>query len=144
MHVAGKVEIGGRLDASAKEKDDAASSASGGGIWVTAGGRITILPGAVLKARGGYRCTGAGAPGGGGRIAFCASATDALVEAMAEDGIYHGPGKERNHVVDKTGFLATRPGVTIDVDNGESWGGNYEGSFRFVDATTIGLMLIVR
>lgn len=144
MHVAGKVEIRGRLDASAKENDDSVSSASGGGIWVTAGGRISILSGAVLKARGGYRCTGAGSPGGGGRIAFCASATDALVEAMAEDGIYHGPGKERNHVVDKTGFLATRPGVTIDVDNGEDWGGDYEGSFRFVDGQSIGLTLIVR
>ena len=66
IHAAGKVEIAGRLDASARESDTSESSASGGGIWVTAGGRMTVLPGAVLKARGGYRCTGAGGPGGGG------------------------------------------------------------------------------
>ena len=81
---------------------------------------------------------------GGGRIALAQVVTSAQIAAMAADGAYHGPGKERNHVVDKTGFLATRPGVTIDVDNGESWGGNYEGSFRFVNAETIGLTIIVR
>lgn len=144
IHAAGKVEIAGRLDASARESDTSASSASGGGIWVTAGGRMTVLPGAVLKARGGYRCTGAGGPGGGGRIALAQMLSSAQLAAMMADEQYHGPGKANTHVFEEEVFKASHPGVGIDVLGGEDSAGEQKGSFRFVDGQSIGLMLIVR
>ena len=144
IHAAGKVEIAGRLDASARESDTSESSASGGGIWVTAGGRMTVLPGAVLKARGGYRCTGAGGPGGGGRIALAQMLSSAQLAAMMADEQYHGPGKANKHVFEEEVFKASHPGVGIDVLGGEDSAGEQKGSFRFVDGQSIGLMLIVR
>lgn len=102
------------------------------------------MPGAVLKARGGYRCTGAGGPGGGGRIALAQMLSSAQLAAMMADEQYHGPGKANKHVFEEEVFKASHPGVGIDVLGGEDSAGEQKGSFRFVDGQSISLTLIVR
>lgn len=142
IHATGNVFLDGLLDASATAKSTDASSASGGGVWVTAGGRMTVSPGARLLARGGYRCTGAGKPGGGGRIALAQMVTQAQIAAMAADGAYHGPGKEKRHVFDDEAYLADRPDVTIDVNGGEAYAVG-KGTFRFIDGRSDGLVILI-
>lgn len=145
VHAEGAVTLAGMLDASARAKPDDASSASGGGVWVTAGGDMAVTATAVLKARGGKRCTGAGVPGGGGRIALARMLPAEKVAAMAADGVYHGPGSVQKHVCEVEAFLLRYPGVDIDVKCGESgMSEECDGTFRFIDARQKGLMIIAR
>lgn len=144
VHAEGKVRLEGELDASAHVLTNGASSASGGGIWVTAGGKMAVLPGAALKARGGYQCTKAASSGGGGRIALAQMLSTSQLAAMMADDAYHGPGKASRHVFDDGAFLETHPGVFIDLLAGDGSSGDGRGTFRFVDATKIGIVIIVR
>ena len=144
VHAKGRADLAGRLDAAATASDTGASSASGGGVWVTAEKRISVRPGATLKARGGYKCTGVGVAGGGGRIALIQFATPAMVARMAETGEYAGPGNASRHVLDKDAFLEQNPGVAVDVLGGGGLGAPNEGTLRFIDAEIAKLLIIVR
>ena len=142
IHVGKSATIAGTLDARPKAKDSDASSASGGGIWVTAGRRLLIEPGAVLTARGGKRCTGVGAPGGGGRVALGRGLSPAMVDELSRTGgIMAWKDVTRRDI--SAVFLDTHPD-TVKVDSGEDNGGVYKGTFRFLDGRNNGACLIVR
>ncbi len=142
IHVAGKATIAGRLDASARDNDITPSSASGGGLWLTTGGKLTVEPGAIIKARGGYKITGVGLAGGGGRIALGDYMSADMVAELAQTGAIAGWDMARR---DKSAlFLAEHPDVTVDVKGGENQVGVYEGTFRVLSGKTAGTLLILR
>ena len=83
--------------------------------------------------------------GGGGRLALGSRVGFALARKMAESGVYEGPGRSKNHVFGLDEFLVRHPGVAVDLSDGRgNQTGEHAGTFRYVDATPSGLMLIVR
>ena len=121
-------------------------SSSGGGIWVTCGRRLEVLPTAVFKAQGGVRCTGAGSPGGGGRIALVWPVVEADVQELAETGEI-ARWREMAQRDETAKFLAEHPDVTVNVECGEPDkfpNDIYRGTFRVLNAVRYGLMIQVR
>ena len=69
----------------------------------------------------------------------------ALARKMAESGVYEGSGRAKNHVFGLDEFLVRYPDVAVDLADGRGkQTGEHAGTFRYVDATPSGLMLIVR
>lgn len=142
IHASQAATIAGSLDASANASDTYASSCSGGGIWVTSGGRLKVDAGALLKARGGYKITGVGVPGGGGRIALGAHIADAHIAALAATGDPLAAPRLQERSAE---FLTENPSVTVNVASGS---GNtsepYVGTFVFLEGAQRALFLILR
>ena len=129
---AGEMTVAGTLNARAAETDSTQSSSSGGGIWLTSRTRPVFAAGASLLARGGNRCTGVGAEGGGGRIAIGIGLTGAQVEEFAATGTLAGRSVAKRVVTDA--FLSENSGVTVNVGDGRGNAtGIYAGTFRVLD-----------
>ena len=119
---------------------------SGGGIWLTAES-LEFATGATLTARGGD--SSYSSVGGGGRIAIGQKLTERAYASLVTTGRY--PVQEKRHVLGLDRFEQEFPGVVVDVQSGEFVGGagwqrrdEEQGTFRFVDGTVPGLVLLVR
>ncbi len=143
IHADSRTRIEGTLNASAKAKDTDASSCSGGGIWVTSGGKVNISTNALIKARGGYEITGAGnAYGGGGRIAFTSHVSREQVAAMASGAV---PMPKLHDFTEE--FLAAHTNVNVQCGNISELTGDLSennGTVRYLDTFGKGFFLILR
>lgn len=140
---ADEMAIAGTVNASATSGDSDVSSSSGGGIWLTSRSRPVFAAGALLKARGGYRCTAAGAEGGGGRIAIGIGLTAAQVDELAATGTLARRPVERRLATDA--FLADNPEVTVNVRDGKGVDtGIYAGTFHVLDFIPKSTLMRVR
>ncbi len=119
------------------------SSSSGGGIWITASRKMTIAPSAKLLAKGGSKVTTVGREGGGGRIALGLKLTDNQLVSLAATGEL--PEHEPAKIYESEEFLERFPGVAIDVSPGDPWDAPEGfGTFRFLDSTKNGTVLLLR
>ena len=123
--------VAGSLNARAAETDSTASASSGGGIWITSLRKPVFSPGASLSVKGGYRCTGVGMPGAGGRIAIGIGLTNAQIAEMAATGVLAGRNMEKYLVTDA--FTADNPGVSVNVAAGEAIYAPSIGTFHVLD-----------
>ncbi len=130
-----KIAVAGTLVA------NGGASSSGGGIWLTSRSVPAFAAGASLSARGGDRCTGAGAPGGGGRIAICMGLTDAQIAEMAATGVVAGRNMEKYLVTEA--FSAANPDVSVDVAAGEGFASGL-GTFHVLDMRQAATFLLLR
>ena len=136
---AGVVSLAGTLNADAAATTSTASSASGGGIFVTASGAMDIAASASFLARGGYRCTGLGQPGGGGRIALWRHLSAADLATLVGTGTMRRVARR-----DRTdAFLAVYPDMA-KVVGGENLSGDNAGTFRFCDGRRPGIVIVFR
>ena len=143
VHAAGDMTLNGLFDADCYSRTY--NNSSGGGIWLTAGGRIKVGEKAVFRARGGTGATTG--IGGGGRISVCQFISPAQADRMALDGEYHGVGKAAKHVFGRDEFRAVfgLPETAVDLSDGKNNEAEpYGGSFTYIDGTPSGLMLIVK
>ena len=137
------MSVAGTLNANAVSGDTDASSSSGGGIWLTSRSRPFFAAGTTLKARGGYRCTGAGTEGGGGRIAIGIGLSNAQIDELAATGTLAGIPMEKRLVTDA--FLAANPEVTVNVQDGRGLAtGVHAGTFRVLDLMPKATLLMMR
>ncbi len=146
IHADSRTRIEGTFNASARAKDTDASSCSGGGIWVTSGGKVNISTNAILKARGGYEITGAGnAYGGGGRIAFTSHVSREQVAAMAETGSLPKTMARLHDFTEE--FLAAHTNVNVQCGNISELTGDLSennGTVRYLDIFGKGFFMILR
>ena len=135
------MEIAGTVDASAAPTPTKGSSSSGGGIWLVSRFEPKVAETASLRVRGGYKCTGAGKAGGGGRAAIGIRLSDAQLRSLVRTGTM-----ERVEKFDATAaWLAAHPLVSVDLADGEGeTTGVHAGTFRVLDATPRGTTLILR
>ena len=135
------MEIAGTVDANAATTATTASSSSGGGIWLVSRFAPKFAETASLRVRGGYKCTGAGKAGGGGRAAIGIRLSDAQLRSLVRTGTMDSVAK-----FDATAaWLAAHPLVSVDLADGEGeTTGVHAGTFRVLDATPRGTTLILR
>lgn len=135
------MEIAGTIDANAAPTATTASSSSGGGIWLVSRFAPKFSDTASLRVRGGYRCTGAGKAGGGGRAAIGIRLSDEQLRSLVGTGTM-----DRVEMFDATAdWLAAHPLVSVDLADGEGeTAGEHAGTFRVLDATLRGTTLIIR
>ena len=130
-----KIAVAGTLVA------NGGASSSGGGIWLTSRSVPVFAAGASLRARGGDRCTGAGSPGGGGRIAICMGLTDAQITEMAATGVVAGRNMEKYLLTEA--FSAANPDVSVNVAAGEGIASGI-GTFHVLDMRQAATFLMLK
>lgn len=135
------MEIAGTVDANAATTATTSSSSSGGGIWLVSRFAPKFAETASLRVRGGYKCTGAGKAGGGGRAAIGIRLSDAQLRSLVSTGTMDSVAK-----FDATAaWRAAHPLVSVDLADGEGeTTGVHAGTFRVLDATPRGTTLILR
>lgn len=140
---AGRMVVNGTINASAGPKKSI-PGAAGGGVWLTASGRLTVGPAAKILAKGvagGYE-----SHGGGGRIALGSHLSDVQVAALAAgepDVLPDNCAKVTVYEGTNTQFAVDFPGATASVDAGAKYEGG-EGTVRYLKGLEPGLMLIMR
>ena len=113
---AGRVELAGKIDVST-EKVASLGAPSGGGIWITSEGKLSVEPTTQFLAKGGNSATDFGnGNGGGGRIALGQRLPAVKVAELAEDGEL----PVGCSVFELDDFLEVFPEVTVSLEGGHA------------------------
>ena len=137
-----KMAVNGTVNASAGAKLSL-PGAAGGGVWLTASGRLTVGPAAKILAKGvagGY----GDSHGGGGRIALGSHLSDEQVVALAvgePDVLPDNCAKVSVYEGTNTQFAVDFPGATASVDAGAKYEGG-EGTVRYLKGPQQGLVIL--